>query len=124
MRTNAQLIKEMVKRELMVSYAESLGLEVSDEEVKSFISQHREALKTATGQMIEIQNNLIKKSGKTEDEYWASEATKDLYKRWLIIGKITDFHKFTSGDEYEALEAKLLKDENVIIKESILLQLN
>ena len=88
--SNQELLEEMLKNELVIEHALSLGVTVSEDELTSYINQEREILMDPNldKNMKKILENLIKKSGLTEEEYWKSEETRELYKRNLITTKL------------------------------------
>ncbi|MDR0267083.1 hypothetical protein [Paenibacillus sp.] len=99
------LIGEMVKKEVTVSYAKKLGLEVTPQEVDAVIQQERSFLNdpSITGEnndtVREIMKNRIRITGLSEDEFWNSDQTRKEYEKALLIGKL--FDKLVADGEIE-----------------------
>ncbi len=102
------LIGEMVKKELTVSYAKKLGLEVTPQEVDAVIQQERSYLNdfSITGENNELVREIMKyrigMTGLSDDEFWNSESTREQYEKALLMGKLYDKlvaeGKFEKGD--------------------------
>lgn len=111
-KTELDLLNEMIKRELTVQYALDNGISVSEDEISIYIDEIRKALKDAPNEAKEVQRNLIKKSGLSEEEYWRSEDTRNLYRRWILINKLIE-QKYISGEfktpeDFNAFQETLL----------------
>ena len=112
---NEALLEEMIKRELLAAEAIANGLNLSEGELQDYIAQQREALKSAPLEMKEIEMNLIRLSGLSEDAYWQSEKTLKNYERFLLINKLTEHLNLKTKKEYEELENRLLKETKIQI---------
>lgn len=128
-RNNSEILTDMIKRELIIQYAKDLGITVSDEELAKTIQETRKAIEVAgTQEVKDILRNLIKKSGLNEEEYWKSKETLDLYRDWILIGKL-GAHLHQKGiiaidqpQEFEEFENSLLDklEHKISIHENII----
>lgn len=87
-----EAIEKAIDNELLFEKAKDLKISVSDKEAKAEAKKQRnlyeDMLKTADNknEIRTAMDNIIKKSGLTEDEYWNTYAVQG-YKNALIIGK-------------------------------------
>ncbi|MCP3776700.1 SurA N-terminal domain-containing protein [Paenibacillus sp. MZ04-78.2] len=90
------LIDEMVKKELTVSHAKKLGIQVSAQEVDAVTQQERSLLNnpSITGEdnetVREIMKHRIRITGLSDEEFWKSNETRKEYEKALLMGKLFD----------------------------------
>ena len=87
-----EMLEKVIDEELLLEKAKDLKISVSDKEAKAEAKKQRklfeEMLKNADNkdELKTTMDNIIKKVGITEEEYWNSYAVQG-YKMALIIGK-------------------------------------
>lgn len=121
-RSNSDLLKDLIEKQLVIQYAKDQGLSVSKEEVTKYIEQLRIQLNQAsTPQDIkDLKENRIRISGLTENEYWTSAETLKNYENFLLITKLTDKltaeGKLKNPQDYKNFQDKLWNQSQSKIK--------
>lgn len=123
---DSTLINDMIKKELAYSYAKSIGLSVSTEEVNNIIDKERMAVDDPNDTdknnetVKEIMKNRIRISGYSEDEFWKSNDIQKEYEKSILLGKLYNYLKSKGqisnvGDFNSFQETLLTKEKSDII---------
>lgn len=84
-----EMIEKIIDDELLLTMADKLKVNASDDEAESEMKKQRSLIEKADNksEIKETINDIIKQLGITEEEYWNSYVIGG-YKRALIIGKV------------------------------------
>jgi hypothetical protein len=87
--TNDQLIKDMIKRKLLLQYAKKQNVTISDQEVEEYALQQQELFSNLDDPDFNaIKTELAKAIKVSEEEYWTHPKTLKNYEEWLTIEKL------------------------------------
>ncbi|RUT29697.1 hypothetical protein EJP77_12795 [Paenibacillus zeisoli] len=116
---DSDLIDNLVKEELAVNYAKTLGITVSEEEISEEVSRNQEAIDnpdTDKGNELikELMKNRIKITGLTKEQFWKSKETRYEYEKEIFLGKLgiklIEEKKINESSEMNAFGDSLLAD--------------
>jgi len=88
--TDEELIENLVKKDLMVNYAKSIGITIDSYEIDQVIEYEKSMLDNLTdNEMIKVlMENRIKITGMTEEEFWRSDIPRNEYEKAFYTNKL------------------------------------
>lgn len=124
------LLKELIKEQLVNHYAKELGIVATQDEIMKAINEQREMYENPESYMGEnaennklvksLMENRIRASGLTNEEYWESDMVKSRYEEAILKSKLYEQlskeNVVNSLDDFERIQNQLFTEHEPNLK--------